>query len=290
VRGDSGVISPDGRYVAFERGPSFPRGRQIWIVGTDGSGERELVREGGILAWAPDGETLLAYHGRRLIAIDVVDGDETVLVDRLSEARLYGWSFSPDSRSLVYASAKRSSDWGICGDRIDLYRVDLDGENRRRLTRDDNSAYPIWTRRGIFYSHRPGRIRPAPRFVDCLALGIWRMNADGSGARPIVRRAPRRYCCFGGVYGLRPYGRLRDGRLLIGIRSEWGDIAAVLDPATRRIRSLEAHLDDVSRDGRFVLGLQGGAEGPFDIAIVRVSDGRRRVVARGAVCCPDWNR
>jgi aminoglycoside phosphotransferase len=36
--------------------------------------------------------------------------------------------------------------------------------------------------------------------------------------------------------------------------------------------------------------MQGGAEVPFDIMIVRIRDRRARVVAHGDYCCPSWNR
>jgi hypothetical protein len=89
---------------------------------------------------------------------------------------------------------------------------------------------------------------------------------------------------------LHPYAWLPGDRgLLIGLVTEWGSEAAILRP-DGTVRSLRYDVDDVSRDARWFVGTQGGAEAPFDITIVRIADGNGRVVVHGDVCCPDWNR
>jgi hypothetical protein len=67
-----------------------------------------------------------------------------------------------------------------------------------------------------------------------------------------------------------------------------GDDAALLE--RRRIRGLGMQIDKTSGDGRFLLGMQGGAEFPYTIAIGAIGGGKPRQIARGRVCCPDWNR
>ena len=93
-----------------------------------------------------------------------------------------------------------------------------------------------------------------------------------------------------GYYGFSPRGWLAGGRtLVLGLRSEWGDEAVVLDVPSGRLRHLHRYVDDVAADGALV-GTQGGAEAPYTILVFHTSGGRPRVVARGDVCCADWNR
>ena len=63
-----------------------------------------------------------------------------------------------------------------------------------------------------------------------------------------------------------------------------------VDVATGTYRRLSGYALDLSRDGLFALVQSGGVEPPQTIASVRLADGRRRVLARGDVAFPSWNR
>jgi Tol biopolymer transport system component len=277
VRGWGGRLSPDGRWVAFQRcrrprwncGGSLP---DLWLVPSGGGRARLLSRWTSALGWSPDSRRIVAQRGRLLASIEVATADLTVL-DR---GKFDGVSFSPDGRSVVYARAVREN---LCGSRASrLYVAPLERERPRRFLTD--GVYPVWGARGIAFSRLSN---------DCVAR-IWRVGPDGSHVRPILRRVPRFYE-GGGVYGLRPYAWFPGGRrLLVGFRTEWGDYAAGLDVRTKAIRRLGPQVDELSRDGRFLLGTDAGAEYPYTLEILRVADGRRRVIARGRLCCADWNR
>lgn len=276
VRGQMGLVSPDGTLVAFERASN-----DLYVVSSDGSGARLLAHETLLVDWFPDAQRLLVLRGRSLLAFDVATGQTTLIRRNVGWRTLYGWSFSADGGSLTFAAAARTSRSGICGDQIDVHAVDLVTGVARRVTRDGRSAYPVWGDDFIAFSRIP---------ADCFAVGIWRARPDGSGVAAIVARAPRRFSRFG-YYGLRPYAWFPGGRKLVaGIRTEWGDEAAVIDVAARSIRRLNVFVEDVSADARFVIGTQGGAEFPFTVAIASTSGARPRVIAQGRVCCAGWNR
>jgi tricorn protease-like protein len=273
ARGLSAVVAPDGRSVAIGRSDG------MHLVSSDGKRDRRLTST--LLnpqAWSPDGRRIIAGVGK-LAVVDVDSGRARVL----ARGAFFGFGFSPDGRRLVYARAPRETVQGICGARIDLYVVDPGGGSATRLTHDGRSAFPAWGQSRIAFARMPKRLR----FDDCFAPGIWTMRPDGTDLRAIVARAPR-VLSRAGFYGLQPIAWLKSDRLLVGVRTEWGNEAAVLETSTTRLRRLGLYGDELSRDGRLVLGSGGNEQ--ITISIMRVSDGRRLFVLRGSVCCPDWNR
>jgi len=78
--------------------------------------------------------------------------------------------------------------------------------------------------------------------------------------------------------------------LLAGLASEWGPEAIRVDVDTGGFRKLSGYALDLSRDGDVALVDSGGSEGPQELAAVAIADGRRRVLARGDVAFPSWNR
>ena len=277
VSGWGGVISPDGRWVAFQR--CHRRARRchavspdLWLVRARGGEPRLLSEWTWVLEWSPHSRRIVAQRGKSLVTIELSTGDTRVL-DR---GEFHGADFSPDGRSLVYARARQEN---ACGSRsTSVHAVRIDRGPPRKLL--DDGLYPVWGLPGIAFARLS---------KDCVAR-LWRVDTDGSRVRPILLRVPREYE-GGGVYGLRPYAWFPDGRrLLVGFRTEWGDYAAALDLRTKAIRRLGPQVDELSRDGRFLLGTDAGAEYPYSIEIVRVADGRRRVIAHGRVCCAEWNR
>ena len=81
-------------------------------------------------------------------------------------------------------------------------------------------------------------------------------------------------------------GWLGSDKLLVGLRSDAGTEGAVLDVGSGKLRRLNKMADQASSDGRFSLGNSGDEN---SISIVRIADGHRIFLRKGA-CCPDWNR
>lgn len=144
-------VSPDGAWVAYTS-RSLTRFPSIRLVRLDGSGgDRKLVeRNGGSsLAWTPDGKTLVfderevhrtfAVH-TDLKAVDVATGR----VRRLTRGlRARDADVAPDGHTLVFVRRLE--------DRAELFTIDIDGENLRRLTRSPPGTEwngPHWSPNG----------------------------------------------------------------------------------------------------------------------------------------------
>lgn len=272
-----GHVSPNGRYVAFDRA----RRRDAYVMRSDGTGEHLVAHGVDLLDWTPDGRRLLVLRRGALVTIAVASRSVRVLEPHALDRRTRSteWSFSPDGRELVYGKLTGRSLGYACYDGADLYAVRLDGTHRRQLFADGRSSYPVWGRGGIAFRRD---------LSDCTSGGIWRIRPDGTGLRPLLLDVPARYTHLG-YYGLVPYAWLDTRRLLIGIHNEWGDDAAVLERGGA-IRRIGMNVDAASRNGHWLVGTDGGAEFPYTISIGSVGGGKARAIARGRVCCPDWNR
>jgi len=277
--GSAGVLSPDGRTVAVQR-----RGGGIDLLSADGKRSRQLTgRKLHPQMWSRDGNTLYATGAVgpavvKLLALDT----ESRRSRTIASGSLYGFDISPDGTQIAYSRAPEATDQGICGDQFDLYVADPDGSSKERLTSDGLSAFPVWGDSGIAFSHFPsGR-----SLEDCSSPGIWTIDPEGGEASPVIKRAPASIVLLG-FYGLQPVGWLDKQHLLIGLRSEFGTKAAVLDTKSRRLRQFDDYAEHPSSDGRFYVG-SGGDEG-VALTIRRVGDGHR-VLRRQNACCPSWNR
>ena len=289
VRGYGGLVSPDGRTVAFHRGEAPST---VYVVEPEGGDPRRVDGITQAQQWFPDSRHLLASGAGGLIRVDT-DGEGTdVLVENADLVR--GWSVAPDGR-LAYAQARRDEPWGLCREDVDVYVVGADGRGRRRLTTDGRSSDPVWVTGGIVYARHP--VRPG---CTSPAAGIASMRQDGRSRRDIVFPAPARFAS-NGYYGLRPYGLVRGRQILLaGVRTEWGNELVLvdtrngrisrpdLDRRPRRIRPM--YVGYVSTDGRHAVGTACGAEFPCSINVYSVLEGRGRTLASGRVAGAHWNR
>src|SRR5262249_55706704 len=81
-----------------------------------------------------------------------------------------GPAIRPDGRVILYSSPRTGKG--------DLYLIDIDGRNRRRLT-----ANPSYEGDGIF---SPDGLRIAFIREEGSASHVWLMNADGTGERTVT--------------------------------------------------------------------------------------------------------
>ncbi len=280
TRGSFGLVSPDGRTIAVSRRSA------IHTLGPDARGER-LVARGKPALWLSDSRHLLAIQGKALVNIDVED-DSVAVIARNDPVT---WSISPDGKAVAYELYERTS--GPCEGRSDIYVADADGGSRKRLTKDGRSSRPVWGKEWIAFAHRPAG-------ADCFVPRIWKMRPDGRSATPIMRTLPKRFA-NSGFYGVRPHAWVAGRPLIVATSpTEWGLVLAIvntqngsvrmpdLDPRPRTVTQM--YVDDVSRDGRHVVGAACGAEFPCTIRTYSVEDGRASELATGRVAYPDWNR
>jgi WD40-like Beta Propeller Repeat len=278
-QGIFGALSPDGRWVAYNRCLASQERCQtgnapsaLFVIATSGGKPRLLARSTSYPSWSPRSDRVVALRQNRLVSLDL-DGSLRVLEQNPATA---GWSFSPDGTWLVYAKARQHTK---CAS--DLFIVRASGGDEHRLT-VGRDIFPVWGRRWIAFSRYP---------KNCVyARRIWRIHPDGSGVQSVIGPPPPGYS-RGGYYGFDPIEWTPDERLLLaGLASEWGAEAIRVDVATGVFRKLSGYALGLSRDGRFALVDSGGSEGPQTIAAVTLADGRRHVLAHGDVAFPSWNR
>lgn len=174
------VWSPDGRQLAFLRGPEYGEKRyQLVVIPALGGEERVLGEVWGGLDWSPD--------GRYFAVVDNDDPDAPTAVYLLStdgrERRRLTFAgadenryetyprFSPDGRSILFARWR--------GDMVgEIFLVDLENGETRQLTSDQKGLYALqWAPDGkgiLFISNRSGSPRlwilgldeTTPRLID----------------------------------------------------------------------------------------------------------------------------
>lgn len=176
--------SPDGRKLAITR-PHANRRRQIWIIGVDGKGGKQLTSEGlnHCPTFSPKGDKIAYWSGdaRGFGQVWVMRSDGTQR-RQLTHPRKN--EYTPDGSSAnapAWLFSKRIAYWsGIERRYGQIWTMDPDGSNQKQLTNEPAPAVsdnPTWSpdgKRILFDTQR--RKRPE----------IWVMNADGSDQHVLV--------------------------------------------------------------------------------------------------------
>jgi Tol biopolymer transport system component len=113
------VVSPDGRKIAYSwYDEKYNFG--LWLINSDGSGNRRLYREEGDwniapMDWSPDGSQILAIHtlsypsqACKIVLVAASDGSMKVLKE-LGRKVPSKMCFSPDGRYIVYDDTRGES-------------------------------------------------------------------------------------------------------------------------------------------------------------------------------------
>jgi WD40-like Beta Propeller Repeat len=174
ARSDFGFAwSPDGKRIAYGDEDDPARIQMVDVASgastTLGSASFERAFD---LAWSPDG-TKIAFDGDGLELIEVATGQVTKLTDKL-DAFMPAWS--PDSTRIAFIR-----DGG-------LFTIGRDGRGERRLATvgdllGDGSA-ASWSRDGKVLVYEK------ERYGGSFDLDVWRVRADGTGAKPITHAFP----------------------------------------------------------------------------------------------------
>ena len=104
--------SHDSKQIAFAGDRSFSKG--IFLINPDGSGERQLTRDGGWPVWFPDGRRIGylmidARGNQEYRVVDVKSGASSVLPVNLRGTNMPFFP-SPDGRGLAYSNSVHVSD------------------------------------------------------------------------------------------------------------------------------------------------------------------------------------
>jgi len=113
--------TPPAQARAMARAGELSEG--VFLMRPDGSIERQIGTSQGYVAWSPDGRHVLVIRLSVTVLMDATTGTATELEKGAVDA-----TFAPDSRSVVYRLLEAGG--------FNLYAVDLQGQNRKRLTDD----------------------------------------------------------------------------------------------------------------------------------------------------------
>jgi len=268
-------VSPNGRWVAYVH---LLRTRsEVRLIPGRGGRARRVLRSGRIdeLRFSPDSRRLGVSTGRALKVYDV----GARLVSTIVTGAITGFSWGPDSLSLVWGRARRQSLTAP----TDLYRFAFGGPPRR-ITSDGVSLEPLWTASEIVYDRR--RLRGSD---NTPAYELYGIRPDGTGRRRITHtRVPAL------AFGLVPVAASANGRRVLAefAAQDEADAHAV-NAVTGTTRRLERKLipGALSSNGGTVLAQTGGPNPAdrHDVVAVAWRGGRAKVLAPRA-SSPHWSR
>jgi hypothetical protein len=276
--GTTPTVSPDGRWVAWVSADPLER---VMLRPTDRSRKaRRVARASSVaeLRFSPDSTKLGMVLTRRLAVHDV----PTRETFEAAAGFIRGYSFAPDSRSVVYGTSGRND---AADAQSDLYTIEFDAGPRQRVTRDRKSLNPLWGPDGIVHDRQKVRPGQAPSY------NLFEVQPDGGSLRRITAlRIPSL------LSGLVPIELSADGtRLLAEFVGQDTGVGFAVNPRTGKTRSLSREPEtgfvgfDLSADGRTVLGHTGGPDpgGRHNVVTMPYGGGDSTVLVRRAAF-PDW--
>jgi TolB protein len=175
-------FSPDGTRLVYCSTGGRSEQWELWVANLT-TGEKRMIGYGLFPTWAPDKSVdRIAYQrarqrGSRWFSVwtcDLVDGEARRVTEVAvsTNAAVIAPSWSPDGRKLAFATVidpARTVNVKAAEGQRDIWTVNADGTNRRRLT-DGNASnlQPFWTvdNRVYFISDRGGS--------EC----VWSVRAD----------------------------------------------------------------------------------------------------------------
>lgn len=179
-------VSPDGAWIAYAKYSEEHASSDLWLMHSDGSGARQLtdtpsVSEGQI-DWAPDGRAIAFTAesdalGPRIRILDI----ETLETADVTQG--YAPDYSPDGAALAFVS--ESDDLGDLTS--DVYVVDLEGRERRKVTEDVGShdATPQWSPSGRWIAFNRYPLGQMNEYEGPFS-DLWRVRPGGTDPKNLT--------------------------------------------------------------------------------------------------------
>jgi Tol biopolymer transport system component len=278
--GRAPTVSPDGRWVAWIA-PGDPE-RVMLRLADRSRKAREVGRSNfiGELRFSPDSKSLGLVLAHRLYVYDIRDRKSF----KAASGNIRGYSFSADSTAVVFGTSGRDDSFDAPSD---LYRIQIDGGPRVRVTRDRKSLNPLWGQHGIVHDRQRRRGADAPSY------NLFEVQPDGGSLRRITAlRIPQL------VSGLIPLELSADGkRLLAEFVGQDTSVGFAVNAQSGTVRALSRDSENgfvaanLSADGRTVLGHTGGPDPgrAGNVVTMPYRGGKATVLVRHAAF-PDWSR
>ncbi|HET7507321.1 MAG TPA: hypothetical protein VFJ53_03090 [Solirubrobacterales bacterium] len=299
VAGSNPHVSPDGQIVALlSQAPSLKAKPEMVLAPACACAPPTVLvkgwRQPEVFAWSPDSTLVVAVLGpelgkQRLVLIDTVTGAQRTIANGFFN----GVSFSPDGGELVYAKAGGEA----FPPRSDLFRIEVlppGAVSVRavvpvRLTKDHNSAYPLWgPQKIVFVKTLEAKKRKYGPKND-----LFLINPNGKGVKRLTHTKVDPL-----LQGLFPTAWSASGnQLLAEFEGQDTSYAVKVNPKTGGEKPVSKSGEQgfvgtaLSSDGKFVLGYTGGFDpgAGHDVLSIPYAGGKGKVLAKNAFL-PDWSR
>lgn len=169
------TLSPDGSRVAFghavyDNAKGLYVGRGLWVANANGTRAHRIAREGGCATWSPAGD-LIAYQVLGSLRTVAPDGSHSrVLVTKGPVCSVpVSLAWSPDGKQIAYIDAKSG--------RLVLLNV---------TSRHATTVGQFTSVTGVAWSPDSTQLLVTARPDPSACSSLWRIGADGSGARLLV--------------------------------------------------------------------------------------------------------
>ena len=284
--GRAPTISPDGRWVAFVTIPSGESELDgVVLLRLDAGSQRLVMRSRSIgsLRFSPDSTKLGAIAAGERVRVHDIASDKVRVA---AEGEIRGYSFSPDSASVVVGRATKPRFQSPS----DLYTGPaLGGRKLTQITDFGRAMNPVWGAEAIIFDRFRRRKDDAPAF------NLWAVE-------PVENGALRRLTALNIpplANGLVPLEVSADARRLLTVFTGQ-DTQVGFTVATRsgKTRALSTDFEtgivgfDISANGKRILAHSGGGDpgAAHDVlSLPYDGDGEAKVLVEDAAY-PDWTR